>query len=66
MEEGHAVAKPIPWRENPHRYRPERAHPKLPVLFFITLAMMGKVSAAPYQVAEKDIATLQADMVRAA
>jgi len=35
---------------------------RLFVLFLYMTAMNGKVSAAPYQVAEKDIATLQADM----
>ena len=35
---------------------------KLLALFFTAAAMIGEASAAPYQVAEKDIATLQADM----
>jgi amidase len=35
---------------------------KLFALFLIMTAFMGKASAAQYQVAEKDIATLQADM----
>jgi amidase len=52
------------WSERPEgRNKAEFcAAMKLLVLLLIMTTMMGKAFAAPYQVAEKDIATLQADM----
>ena len=43
-------------------FKTDRPVLKFPLLFLIALAVMGQAAAAPYQVAEKDIATLQADM----